>query len=83
MTVENGQFVIQNQKVLALCEEFGTPLYVYDGNKIEEKVNALKDTFKEVKMKIFRRKMIDNGLLEAKKENMNESMFPILKRIIK
>jgi hypothetical protein len=31
----------------------------------------------------FRRKMIDNGLLEAKKENMNESMFPILKRIIK
>jgi hypothetical protein len=31
----------------------------------------------------FRRKMIDNGLLEAKKENMNESMFPILKKILK
>lgn len=52
MTVENGQFVIQNQSVLALCEEFGTPLYVYDGDKIEEKVNALKDAFKGVKMKI-------------------------------
>ena len=31
----------------------------------------------------FRRKMIDNGLLEAKKENMNESMFPMLKKILK
>jgi hypothetical protein len=31
----------------------------------------------------FKRKMIDNGLLEAKKENMNESMFPMLKKIIK
>jgi hypothetical protein len=31
----------------------------------------------------FRTKMIANGLLEAKKENMNESMFPILKRILK
>jgi hypothetical protein len=31
----------------------------------------------------FRTKMIANGLLEAKKENMNESMFPILKKILK
>jgi len=31
----------------------------------------------------FRRKMIDNGLLEAKKEDMNESMFPMLKKILK
>jgi hypothetical protein len=31
----------------------------------------------------FKRKMIDNGLLEAKKENMNESMFPMLKKILK
>jgi hypothetical protein len=31
----------------------------------------------------FRKKMIANGLLEAKKENMNESMFPMLKKILK
>ena len=31
----------------------------------------------------FRAKMEDGGLLEAKKENMNESMFPMLKRILK
>jgi hypothetical protein len=31
----------------------------------------------------FRTKMIANGLLESKKENMNESMFPMLKKIIK
>jgi hypothetical protein len=31
----------------------------------------------------FRVKMEDGGLLEAKKEDLNESMFPMLKRIIK
>jgi hypothetical protein len=31
----------------------------------------------------FRAKMEDGGLLEAKKEDMNESMFPMLKRILK
>jgi hypothetical protein len=31
----------------------------------------------------FRTKMEDGGLLEAKKEDMNESMFPMLKRILK
>ena len=31
----------------------------------------------------FKAKMEASGLLEAKKEDMNESMFPILKRIIK
>ena len=31
----------------------------------------------------FRAKMETSGLLEAKKEDMNESMFPMLKRILK
>jgi hypothetical protein len=31
----------------------------------------------------FRAKMEDGGLLEAKKEDLNESMFPMLKRILK
>jgi hypothetical protein len=31
----------------------------------------------------FRTKMIANGLLEAKKENMNESLSPLLKKILK
>ena len=31
----------------------------------------------------FRQKMMDVGLLEGKKEDLNESMFPMLKKIIK
>ena len=52
MTVSKDRYFIQNQDVLELCQYFGTPLYVYDGAKIEEKVNALKDAFSGVKMKI-------------------------------
>ena len=52
MIVREDRYFIQNQDLLELCQNYGTPLYVYDGAKIEEKVNALKDAFKGVKMKI-------------------------------
>lgn len=38
--------------LLEAVKEFGTPLYFYDGNKIEEKVNKLKSAFSSVNMKI-------------------------------
>lgn len=52
MTNKDGRYYIQNQDMLELCERFDTPLYVYDGAKIEEKVRALNDAFKGIKMKI-------------------------------
>jgi diaminopimelate decarboxylase len=52
MTINEGRYFIQNQDILELCQSYGTPLYVYDGAKIEEKVNALKNAFVGVDMKI-------------------------------
>ena len=48
---ENGYF-IQNQSVNSLIEQFGSPLYVYDGQKIEEQIASMKDAFKEVDVKL-------------------------------
>jgi diaminopimelate decarboxylase len=52
MTINEGRYFIQNQDILELCQSYGTPLYMYDGAKIEEKVNALKNAFVGVDMKI-------------------------------
>lgn len=43
---------MNNTNLLNLARNFGTPLYVYDGDKIEEKINMLRDAFPEVRMKI-------------------------------
>lgn len=50
---ENTQsFQIQGINALELCEEFGTPIYVYDTEKMESQYKRLKDAFKGSKMKI-------------------------------
>lgn len=43
---------MDNTTLLNLAGTFGTPLYVYDGDKIEEKINTLREAFPEVRMKI-------------------------------
>jgi len=47
-----NQYQIQGLNVLDLCEKFDAPLYVYDAHKMQEKVNLLKDSFKEINVKI-------------------------------
>jgi diaminopimelate decarboxylase len=71
MHLANNQYVIQNTPVLNLCNEFETPLYVYDGSKIEEKVNILKSTFSDVNMKIK----------YACKANTNISVLKLMKTL--
>lgn len=71
MHLANNQYVIQNTPVLDLCNEFETPLYVYDGSKIEEKVNILKNTFSDVNMKIK----------YACKANTNISVLKLMKTL--
>jgi diaminopimelate decarboxylase len=41
-----------NQKLTALAKKYGTPLYVYDGDKIIEKYNTFKNAFKVDNLKI-------------------------------
>jgi len=43
---------MDNSTLLNLAAAYGTPLYVYDGDKIEEKINALREAFPGVRMKI-------------------------------
>jgi diaminopimelate decarboxylase len=48
----NNQYQIQGVSVLEICEKFGTPLYVYDADKMREKLNLLKNSFKDVQVRI-------------------------------
>ncbi len=52
MSETTQSFQIQGINALELCEEFGTPIYVYDTAKMESQYKRLKDAFKGSKMKI-------------------------------
>ena len=54
-----------------LADTFGTPLYVYNGDKIEEKINALLAAFPEVRVKIK----------YACKANTNISVLSLMKKL--
>ncbi len=45
LDVKNNQLYIAGFQAEALAKEFGTPLYVYNGNKIIENFKALKEAF--------------------------------------
>src|SRR5688500_1753969 len=52
MELIDGQYKIGDIPVLDICEEFGTPLYVYDSAKISEQYNKLKNAFSGTHIKI-------------------------------
>ena len=62
---------MNNSRFLELTKTYGTPLYVYNGNKIEEKVNELKSAFSSINMKIK----------YACKANTNISVLSLLKSL--
>lgn len=52
MLLENNSYVVEGVDLLEVTEQFGTPIYVYNGNKIKEQYNKLKQAFKHVNLKI-------------------------------
>ncbi len=50
--LENGKYYIQNQETADLVAKFGSPLYVYDGNKIEEQIERMRKAFSGVDIKL-------------------------------
>jgi diaminopimelate decarboxylase len=52
MELKNNVYKIDGLNVLDLCNEFGTPLYVYEGKTIERQYNKLAEAFKDVNVKI-------------------------------
>lgn len=52
MEIQDGRFHIQGVDALSLAEEFGTPVYVYDAEKIKSQFDRLTAAFSGVKLKI-------------------------------
>lgn len=45
--------VLSHQQLLSIAEEFGTPVYIYHAEKIEEQYNKLTTAFKNTDVKFF------------------------------
>ncbi|RAJ94587.1 diaminopimelate decarboxylase [Larkinella arboricola] len=52
MQLNQNRYHIQGVDVLEMAEEFGLPLYVYDADKIIEKIGTLQSAFSGVQLKI-------------------------------
>ncbi len=52
MELTKGTYQIQGLTILDICKEFGTPLYVYDAQKIREQIQSLKNAFSDNEVKI-------------------------------
>ncbi|MFN4145209.1 MAG: diaminopimelate decarboxylase [Runella sp.] len=52
MQFKHQQYFIQEISLLDLANQFGTPVYVYDADKIVEKINELRQAFPQVNLKI-------------------------------
>lgn len=61
MELTNGKYELQNIALASLAHEFGTPAYVYDGNKIVSQLQSLKNAFSENPLKVkFAMKALSN-----------------------
>ena len=52
MELSQGTYKIQGLNVLDIAEQFGTPLYIYDGDKIAHQVKTLKNAFSDTDVKV-------------------------------
>lgn len=71
MELSNNTYSIQGIPVLDICKEFGTPLYVYDAEKIVGQLKNLKGAFSQTNVKIkFAAKALTNiSVLKLLKKN--------------
>jgi len=61
MELINNTYAIQGIPVLDICHEFGTPLYVYDAEKIVAQLKSLKGAFSQTNVRIkFAAKALTN-----------------------
>ncbi|HAA10767.1 MAG TPA: diaminopimelate decarboxylase [Cytophagales bacterium] len=52
MILQDDRYQIQGIDLVSLTETYGSPLYVYDGQKIVDQYHGLKDSFSKVKVNI-------------------------------
>lgn len=71
MELHNNSYSIQGIEIQNLSQEFGTPLYVYDGDIIERQYNNLRAAFGDVNLKIK----------YAAKALTNQAILKLLKKL--
>ena len=52
MQLENNRYHIQGLPVQEICEQFGAPLYIYDGAQIQQQYEAIVNAFQGLNCKI-------------------------------
>jgi diaminopimelate decarboxylase len=52
MELTQGAYTIQGLNVLELAQQFGTPLYIYDGEKIAHQIKTLRNAFSDADIKV-------------------------------
>lgn len=52
MELSNRTYTIQGLDVREICTRYGTPLYIYDADKIVHQLKTLKNAFSEVDLKV-------------------------------
>jgi diaminopimelate decarboxylase len=52
MEYSQGKYHIQGVDLLDICDEYGTPVYVYDADKIASQLENLKSAFSGLKLRI-------------------------------
>lgn len=71
MELANNTYTIQGVNVLDICREFGTPLYVYDAEKIINQLKTLKGAFSQtdVRVKYAAKALTNISVLKLLKKN--------------
>lgn len=52
MEIVNNRYTVQGVDLLSVVKEFGSPIYVYDAEKIGQQIQTIKSSFPGVKLKI-------------------------------
>ncbi|MBX2899425.1 MAG: diaminopimelate decarboxylase [Cyclobacteriaceae bacterium] len=52
MELTNGTYTLQGIEIAEIAQQFGTPVYVYDGNKIISQLKSLLNAFSETNVRI-------------------------------
>ncbi len=71
MELANGTYQIQGLDIIAIAKEFGTPLYMYDGEKIVNQIQTLKNAFSEnpVRIKYAAKALTNISILKLIKQH--------------
>ncbi|HEY5826320.1 MAG TPA: diaminopimelate decarboxylase [Cyclobacteriaceae bacterium] len=71
MELKNNGYQLQGIPVTEICQQFGTPLYVYDADKIVSQLKILQHTFAEsnVKVKYAAKALTSLSVLKLLKKN--------------